>query len=107
VNIPSCKSNFRQASWPSAKPSSNDMAAPWFPFLAPQRRGVLICPVLESELSLSGNGAAWLERKDLISRFWEFLPGVPIVALLRSGDALFNEADSNCLADNPPLGSKP
>lgn len=52
--MPSCKSNSRQASWPSAKPSSNGMAAPRIPFLAQERRGVLTCPVLESELSLSG-----------------------------------------------------
>ena len=58
------------------------MAAPRFPFLALQRCGVLTCPVLESELPLSGHGAAWLERKDLISRFRELLSRVPIVALL-------------------------
>jgi len=63
----------------------------------------LTSPVLESELPLSGNGAAWLEQKDLLPRFRELLSGVPIVALLRSGDALFAEADSNCLADNQLL----
>jgi hypothetical protein len=50
-----------------------------------------------------GHGASWLERESLIAYFRELLPGIPIVALLRTGDAPFSGADFNCPADNPPL----
>ncbi len=50
-----------------------------------------------------GHAAPWLERESLIAHFQETLPGVPIVALLRSTDAPFHGADFNCPADNPPL----
>jgi hypothetical protein len=50
-----------------------------------------------------GHGAPWLEREDLISYFREFLPRIPVVALLRSAEAPFQGADFNCPADNPPL----
>ncbi len=50
-----------------------------------------------------GHGAPWLERDGLVTHFREVLPGVPIVALLRSNDEPFADADFNCRADNPPL----
>ena len=50
-----------------------------------------------------GHGAPWLERESLITYFRELLPGIPIVALLRTTDAPFSGADFNCPADNPPL----
>ena len=50
-----------------------------------------------------GHGAPWLERESLIAYFHELLPGIPIVALLRTTDAPFSGADFNCPADNPPL----
>ncbi len=50
-----------------------------------------------------GHGAPWQERLKLIAHFRETLPGVPIVALLRRRDNVFNRADFNCPADNPPL----
>ena len=50
-----------------------------------------------------GHGAPWLERVGLVTRFREVLPGIPIVALLRSKDDPFADADFNCRADNPPL----
>ena len=50
-----------------------------------------------------GHGAPRLERENLISYFRKLLPGIPLVALLRSTDTPFAEADSNCPADNPPL----
>jgi hypothetical protein len=50
-----------------------------------------------------GHGAPRLERESLISYFRERLPGIPVIALLRSTDAPFAGADSNCPADNPPL----
>ena len=53
-----------------------------------------------------GHGAPRLEREDLISSFRELLPGIPIVALLRSTDDPFSSADFNCPADNPPLWEK-
>ena len=49
-----------------------------------------------------GHGASWQERVELIAHFRETLPGVPIVALLRRRDKVFNSADFNCPADNPP-----
>jgi len=39
-----------------------------------------------------GHGAPWLERESLIAYFREFLPGIPIVALLRRTDAPFISA---------------
>ena len=53
-----------------------------------------------------GHGAPRLDRESLISYFRERLPGIPIVALLRSTDTPFAGADSNCPADNPPLWEK-
>ena len=50
-----------------------------------------------------GHGAPWLERESLIAYFRELSPGIPIVALLRTTDAPFSDADFNCPADNPPL----
>lgn len=50
-----------------------------------------------------GHGAPRLERESLISYFRELLPGIPVVALLRSTDTPFADADSNCPADNPPF----
>lgn len=50
-----------------------------------------------------GHGAPWLERKSLIAYFRELLPGIPIVALLRTTDVPFSGVDFNCPADNPPL----
>ncbi len=50
-----------------------------------------------------GHRAPWLERDGLVAHFREVLPGVPIVALLRSNDDPFTDADFNCRADNPPL----
>ena len=50
-----------------------------------------------------GHGAPWLEREKLIAHFRELLPGITLVALLRSTDAPFSGADFNCPADNPPL----
>jgi hypothetical protein len=50
-----------------------------------------------------GHGAPWLERDGLVAHFREVLPGVPIIALLRSNDDPFTDADFNCPADNPPL----
>lgn len=50
-----------------------------------------------------GHGAPWLERESLIAYFRELLPGIPIVALLRTTDTPFSGADFNCPADNPPL----
>jgi hypothetical protein len=50
-----------------------------------------------------GHGASWLERDGLVVHFWEVFPEVPIVALLRSNDDPFADADFNCRADNPPL----
>jgi hypothetical protein len=50
-----------------------------------------------------GHGALRLDRQDLIAHFRETLPGIPIVALLRSTDDPFSGADFNCPADNPPL----
>lgn len=50
-----------------------------------------------------GHGAPWAERHDLIAHFRETLPEIPIVALLRSSDDSFRNADFNCPADNPPL----
>jgi hypothetical protein len=44
-----------------------------------------------------------LERDGLVAHFREVLPGVPIIALLRSNDDPFTDADFNCPADNPPL----
>jgi hypothetical protein len=53
-----------------------------------------------------GHGAPRLERESLIAYFRELLPGIPIVALLRTTDGPFNGADFNCPADNPPLWEK-
>ncbi len=39
----------------------------------------------------------------VVAHFREVLRGVPIVALLRSNDDPFTDADFNCRADNPPL----
>jgi hypothetical protein len=50
-----------------------------------------------------GHGAPLLERDGLVAHFREVLPGILIVALLRSTDDPFNGADFNCPADNPPL----
>ncbi len=50
-----------------------------------------------------GHRAPWLERDGLVAHFREVLPGVPIVALLRSNDDPLASADFNCPADNPPL----
>jgi DNA-binding NtrC family response regulator len=50
-----------------------------------------------------GHGAPRLERESLISYFRALQPGIPVVALLRSTDTPFADADSNCPADNPPL----
>jgi hypothetical protein len=49
-----------------------------------------------------GHGAPWEERRKLIAHFRETLPGVPIIALLRRRDRMF-DCDFNCSADNPPL----
>lgn len=53
-----------------------------------------------------GHGAPWLERESLIAYFRKLLPGIPIVALLRTVDSPFSGADFNCPADNPPLWEK-
>ena len=50
-----------------------------------------------------GHGGPRLERESLISYFRKLLPGIPVVALLRSTDTPFAGAHSNCPADNPPL----
>ncbi len=50
-----------------------------------------------------GHVAPWLERESLIAYFRELLPGIPIVALLRTTDAPLSGAVFNCPADNPPL----
>jgi hypothetical protein len=50
-----------------------------------------------------GHGAPWLERESLIAYFRELLPGIPIVALVRTTDSPFSDADFNCPADNPPM----
>lgn len=47
--------------------------------------------------------ASWLERDGLVVHFREVFREVPIVALLRSNDDPFADADFNCRADNPPL----
>jgi hypothetical protein len=52
---------------------------------------------------LIGHGAIRPDRQDLIAHFRETLPGIPIVALLRSADDPFSDVDFNCPADNPPL----
>jgi hypothetical protein len=44
-----------------------------------------------------GHGAPWLERESLIAYFRELLPGISIVALLRTTDASFSGADFNAL----------
>jgi len=62
--------------------------------------GILDAPI---GVVVIGHGAAWLERDGLIAHFREVLPEVPIVALLRSNDDPFTDADLNCRADNPPL----
>jgi hypothetical protein len=50
-----------------------------------------------------GHGAPRLERESLIAYFRELLPGIPIIALVRTTDAPLSGADFNCPADNPPL----
>jgi len=62
--------------------------------------GVLALPI---GVVVIGHGSPWLERDGLVAHFGEVLSGVPIVALLRSSDDPFTEADLNCRADNPPL----
>jgi len=64
------------------------------------RPGVLALPI---GVVVIGHRAPWLERDGLVAHFREVLPGVPIVALLRSNDDPFTDADFNCRADNPPL----
>lgn len=48
-----------------------------------------------------GHGAPWQQRCELITHFQHTLPGVPIVALLRRSDNLFDEPVLNCPADDP------
>lgn len=50
-----------------------------------------------------GHGGPRADREDLIAHFREKVPGIPIVALLRSSDAPFSNAAFNLPADNPPL----
>jgi hypothetical protein len=50
-----------------------------------------------------GHGASRQERQGLINYFRQAMPGVPLVALLRSCDDDFNAVDYNCRADDPPL----
>ena len=50
-----------------------------------------------------GHGASRQERQGLIN-FRKAVPGVPLVALLRSmRDDDFSTVDYNCRADDPPL----
>ncbi len=49
-----------------------------------------------------GHGAAWEERKELISYVRQLLPRVPILALLRMDDTPFTDATFNLRADDPP-----
>jgi len=50
-----------------------------------------------------GHGASRQERQGLINHFRQAVPGVPLVALLRSRDDDFSDVDYNCRADDPPL----
>ena len=50
-----------------------------------------------------GHGASRQERQGLIDHFRQAVPGVSLVALLRSRDDDFNAVDYNCQADDPPL----
>jgi len=50
-----------------------------------------------------GHGASRQERQGLINYFRQAVPGVPLVALLRSRDDDFSAVDYNCRADDPPL----
>jgi hypothetical protein len=51
---------------------------------------------------VSGHGAPWQERCELISHFRKTMPSVPILALLRRQEKSFGRADFSCPADNPP-----
>jgi hypothetical protein len=54
-------------------------------------------------LIVIGHGASQPDRQGLINYFRKVVPGIPIVALLRSRDDGFNTVDYNCPADDPPL----
>ena len=50
-----------------------------------------------------GHGALPEERRQIVSRFRESVPGITIICVLRRTDKPLREADFNLPADNPAL----